>query len=40
MKALMGQVPDITQEHHKAALDTLSIMSQTMKWRLPDLDAL
>ena len=30
----------ITQEHHEAVLDTLSIMSQTMKRRLPDLDVL
>ena len=30
----------ITQEWHAAALDALSIMSQTMKHHLPDLDAL
>ena len=30
----------ITQECHEVALDTLSIMSQMMKRRLPDLDAL
>ena len=30
----------ITLEHHEATLNTLSIMSQTMKRRLPDLNAL
>ena len=30
----------ITQQWHADALDALSIMSQTMKHRLPDLDAL
>ena len=41
-RSLPFDSPDcpITQERHVVALDALSIMSQTMKCRLPDLDAL